>query len=115
MKYFYTDPLAAAWMAKHFGMKFENGDNFKSACEVAGATLDTMPFVIQRRSVRLLEPQQGDWIKADELTGGIVSDVSKENKEAVVYFDGYCIVPRFDEIEIVQRNDIAFMWPQKDG
>ena len=24
--YFYTDPLAAAWLAKHFGMRFTYGD-----------------------------------------------------------------------------------------
>lgn len=23
MRYYYTDPIAAAWMAKHFGMKFD--------------------------------------------------------------------------------------------
>jgi hypothetical protein len=26
-RYFYTDPLAAAWMAKHFGMRFRNMNN----------------------------------------------------------------------------------------
>jgi hypothetical protein len=27
IRYFYTDPLAAAWMAKHFGMRFWNTEH----------------------------------------------------------------------------------------
>jgi hypothetical protein len=36
-RYFYTDPLAAAWMAKHFGMKYQTKDGY--AMRVNGDTV----------------------------------------------------------------------------
>ena len=35
-RFFYTDPLAAAWMSKHHGVTFKKNDSLRSACEAIG-------------------------------------------------------------------------------
>jgi hypothetical protein len=73
--YFYTDPLAAAWMAKHFGMVLGHGyktdiaySDTPEECEefilLDYTGIDT-PFTrwwVHPDSLHLLEPQIGDLI-----------------------------------------------------
>lgn len=98
MKYYYKDPLAAAWMAKHHGIKFDNGDSLKSACEVAEMDENPIPFIIHPDSLHLLEPQKGDLCSFDF-----------RGDEFYIY-DGY----EFGNLikKIIQRNGIAFHWPE---
>lgn len=69
MKYFYTDPLAAAWMAKHFWMAFITRDawelfqleerwRYKTSL-----ALFQGKFYIHPDSVKLLEPQPEDCVE----------------------------------------------------
>ena len=96
MKYFYTDPLAAAWMAKHFGMEFQYQSdgilvNFPSEWlheAIASKTFNDKAY-IHPSSLHLLNFQKGD-IEID-IPIGIQGAVRRE---------------------IIQRNGIAFMWPQ---
>lgn len=101
MKYFYKDPLAAAWMAKHFGMRFQDNGYEASPYEEllshydAGGDGKTFPkYYIHPDSLHLLEPQRGDRL-----------DVVSTLKLDVVN-------PFIRPTEIVQRNGIAFMWPE---
>lgn len=63
-RYFYTDPLAAAWMAKHFGMRFHNANNGAEITEQAvmrhAATGNECRIHIRPDSLHLLEPLIGD-------------------------------------------------------
>lgn len=84
-RYFYTDPLAAAWMTKHFGMTFhvlptpEQVQEYDSdrpwtwqetycfpAVEMIGDCLDALEkasskrIFIDQQSQHLLEPRAGD-------------------------------------------------------
>ena len=114
MRYFYTDPLAAAWMAKHFGMEFQ----FKSSDGgffplTEDAIIDALrPFktlkdkaYINPNSLHLLEPQADDVMMQGNLPYCVIdSSVNSASHEWVR--DGLA--------RIIQRNGIAFMWPERD-
>jgi hypothetical protein len=61
-RFFYTDPLAAAWQAKHFGMYFladrRSRRMTRAVLRIAGST--NGQFYIHPDSLRMLEPQVGD-------------------------------------------------------
>lgn len=121
MRYYYEDPLAAAWMAKHFGMQFEGYDEIEiDMGEILSAALKPhdvrinyiVPsiFIIRLDSLHLLEPLEGDLcrirlpIKYDG-TDQHVTAYSAENK-----------LPKSSEfVAIIQRNGIAFMWPKTEA
>lgn len=119
-RYYYDDPLAAAWMAKHFGMKFEDSELRAAIRRVKkdmpptdwrdpgnyisnqGWLRDGYYFYIHPDSLHLLEPRKGDAIKG-------------------LFWDQSCWIMRDDAtIEhlnnctacIIQRNGIAFHWPK---
>ena len=122
-RWFYNDPLAAAWMAKHFGMNLycRNDDAEMAEYELPeaqreypfghamiddGCTAETWGAVISeslgRRayvhpdSLHLLEPVHGD--------------VLMQNGSAFVWskFGGQNV----QSATIIQRNEIPFMWPE---
>lgn len=101
MKYYYTDPLEAAWMAKHHGMRFEDVE-FESDYEsIVWDGCDNQKFFIDPDSLHLLEPWESDVCEIDEG------------------YDGHPLVYRTTEElrgyrakRIIQRNGKAFMWPE---
>jgi hypothetical protein len=124
-RFFYTDPLAAAWMAKHFKMDFRiddpDGKVFLETLlhglrEWRDATAASMgyKFHIHPDSLPLLEPQLGDVVESQQVDG--VYDV-------VVSDDIYCgrgdrntnlkDVKKHGD-KIVLRNGIPFMWPENE-
>jgi hypothetical protein len=111
-RYFYTDPLAAAWM-KHYGMVFRENDE-----GWVDPLMDKRDrYIICSDSLHLLEPQVGDllhivrgfcsYYKTVESisTGGVWSDGE--------HWDIATKEPLHDW-EIIQRNGIAFMWPEEE-
>lgn len=78
-RYYYTDALAAAWMAKHFGMviythQLDNGvcpkrwrDFNESLDSLARDVIDGCEdrYYIHAESLQLLEPQDGDGVEFD--------------------------------------------------
>jgi hypothetical protein len=77
-KFFYDDPLAAAYMTKHFGMVFLSADNrpLRWFTENDNCLLDDLTFIeeyahsywrpvdrayVHPDSLHLLDPQLGDW------------------------------------------------------
>ena len=78
--FFYTDPLAAAWMAKHFGMKFgvkHNGvvhwncigqinqpfEPLQRPEDILDPIAETVPLYVHPDSLHLLEPRGCDLIQ----------------------------------------------------
>src|SRR4051794_7466770 len=61
-RYFYTDPLAAAWMARHFGMRYQALPSHITSYDFIEGSLDggDGPYIIHPDSLHLLEPQIGD-------------------------------------------------------
>ncbi len=91
MRYFYTDPLAAAWMAHHFGMLIalrilphspwhEAGDDLSGCIDMPADDVATLirqlldkrgsdyepgRYYVHPDSLRLLEPRKGDAVEFD--------------------------------------------------
>ena len=110
-RWFYTDPLAAAWMAKHYGMIL--------GCVQAGILRHVDeeeilprrgPFIIHPDSLHLLEPQVGD-----RLAGGyLVVDNYPSPKvyQRRLYLASSDIAK--GRYGIIQRNGVPFHWPEQE-
>lgn len=111
-RHFYTDPLAAAWMAKHFGMRFCSSPD--------GVFMDVdMP-------VSLIDAGHRGYIHPDSLqvlrpipTGedGTWNDVC--NVVGTRFFGTYDMCLGYggspSRIRVVERNGKAFHWPECEG
>lgn len=91
MKYFYTDLLSAAWMAKHHGIIF-TGDNFRLTMS-HGGLINFIPdkIIVHSDSMHIFFPQEGDMVN--------------------------CVASHFvgnPDARIIQRNGIAFIWPETE-
>lgn len=107
MKYFYKDPLAAAWMAKHFGMQFMDCAGFSVSANPAMADMSerhglSEAFYIHPDSVNLLEPQFRDIVRGHDDEVG-----------TTIHLYGFHSSSWTLE-RIMERNDIAFMWPESE-
>jgi hypothetical protein len=121
MRYFYTDPLAAAWMGKHFGMEFvdikghilqirNNFDGF-----MAGDAFPRKAF-IRPDSLHLLEPRLKDVITTGRGLPKQVRNVSLK-RACPSYSTSLSSARKMIDKEagnIIQRNGIAFHWPEVD-
>lgn len=115
-RYFYTDPLAAAWMAKHHGMRFDlprqsGGSPWDLLIEVCvhretgaidgGSALP--PIYIHPDSLRLLEPIDGDVIDcrdcANNVGCGFQDYISKVNEPLG---------------QMILRDGKPFFWPESE-
>ncbi len=109
-RWFYNDPLAAAWMAKHFGMQLTNESPthdgrkngrpayWRTMLRNAADDISDRPthFCIHPDSLHLLMPVYGD--------------VLMQNGSAYVWskFGGQNV----QSATIIQRNGTPFMWPE---
>jgi len=115
----YKDPLAAAWMAKYFGMKYICS-NTNAPVEYSGAALDcsedmrndpSIKLVIHPESLHLLEPQNDDLVKVRKR------EEDGTERRLFPFPEFLTYNPHFagDVICIVQRNRIAFIWPESES
>lgn len=117
MKYYYTDPLAAAWMAKHFDFVYE--ETFVLDIEIArGKAIDERECwfqgraTIQHQCLHLLEPQQGDlavYGYDNQYAGYFIN-----GKEPCISQAGDREIDNIDVkyVRVLERKGIAFMWPE---
>jgi hypothetical protein len=131
-RYYYTDPLAAAWMAKHFGMKFEGGSISAFNCSVfsSGRTTphyyaddgdDDFRGIIHPDSLHLLEPKVGDIFRCwdnedpdDTQPYRIVPNQSTPREWTVeLQYAGFddSVTPN----EIILRDGKPFFWPEREA
>lgn len=111
-RFFYTDPLAAAWMAKHFGMKFVNGGkrippvtysflhNDLSGCR--------LKYTIHPDSLWLLEPILSDAVEVVDATGFYLT------KRLHDVYDKQQIGCEWRLHRIIQRAGKSFHWPESE-
>lgn len=117
-QYFYRDPLAAAWMAKHFGMRFvayfPATDRTK---EVLLPAIETHihtghlqidgRFAIHPDSLPLLGPKVGDVLYTRINSGAVsIEEIMSDERQSVA---GY-LISRGGRI--IQRDDLPFIWPE---
>lgn len=112
LKYYYDCPIKAAWMAKYFGMKFEGGYAAQFlALDAASQIRDKNErdyYYIHPDSLHLLEPREGDLVKATWVgKGAPVSQCLIYN--AIEVLGSYWHIGK-----IIQRNGIPFMWPEQE-
>lgn len=122
-RWYYTDPLAAAWMAKHFGMRFSGAfaDGFFEI-EARKSPLCSMGewfpkgddfeyyglYYIHPDSLHLLEPKEGDVVEVASNPSGYFSSYSSG------MFDNQPYSERDEFFKIIQRNGLPFMWPEQE-
>lgn len=127
-RYYYTNPLAAAWMVKHFGMKFpwDNGKGIHSLnalChwEHAPNRNQNRKFYIHPDSLHLLEPKISDMVSYSHpgspecIEYGIIDEIQAAHPDGQSIFlkDSGDIKPEW-VIDIIRRNGVGFHWPAFD-
>ena len=110
-RYYYTDPLAAAWMARHFGMAFERSDgdlllDFDDmaddlAIHIASDLWDGKYFV-HPDSLHLLEPLEADLYATVHGCGWLAITPGESWKKQCYPF------------RIIQRDGKPFHWPEPE-
>lgn len=126
-RYYYTDPLAAAWMARHYGMMFgiRHYEKIIWDCEAQGMSGDWHPikdwehiaadaadgnaqpaYYIHPDSLHLLEPQVGDLVRWGYNRKDVCEGVFTWSSSADLHSDNWG--------QVFQRNGIAFHWPESE-
>ena len=112
-RYYYTDPLAAAWMAKHFGMHFDC-DDAETPWDICASTMcqslteDDEPYYIHPDSVHLLEPMAGDVLAIPswpEGKYGFLNVCQQQLDENMKDAD-------LTDSKIILRKNLPFHWPE---
>lgn len=114
MKYFYTDPLASAWMQEYYDMLFDVCPQVMARNFARGETIcQQSRFYIHPDSLHLLEPQVGDIFinVGSDLLNGVTrwESPQKMDKGCLEIHNKYS---KDTLAKIIQRNGIAFMWPE---
>jgi hypothetical protein len=113
-RFFYTDPLAAAWQAKHFGMKLTYVAEDRSDGELGPPCMiecmewydrNVKRFYIHRDSLQLLEPKAGDVLYAGRPGAISIEQIISEERISTAKY----LIRRGSRI--IQRNGIPFHWP----
>jgi hypothetical protein len=125
-QYFYTNPLAAAWMARRFGMKLTSAPTEEpdEPGELSTAYMEEFesrgPYYIHLDSLPILEPQIGDFVFLSSELGDVFK-VCGDPPDSDIAFgqDRMHMIPisivrkrLTSDLAIIRRNGIAFMWPE---
>ena len=112
-RFFYTDPLAAAWMAKHFGMRFmtrkgigSRGLLFSQLLTAAHMNKE-VAYLVSPDSEHMLEPQVGDTISTTDWDRGTFRMITNDMRLK--------LSKGLRDVRIIQRNGIAFHWPESEA
>jgi len=126
VKLYYTDPLAAAYMAKEFGVKFSA--KLWEHREIVEDLFDAYDFIrryeaqlsseqpngpliyIHPDSYHIFEPQDGDW---GRTSSGYWCYYEKDNESWWMAGHGLTRVED-DLVKIIQRNHKPFFMPESD-
>lgn len=123
MKYYYNNPLAAAWMCRFYAMRFmdKNGspfDDFQFSFCYESESRNDMPFYIHPDSLFLLKPKMHDLVRAKSYHGqwatGYVVHLRSSIDEFIIDTAPSLIFYAPDGVEIIQRDNKAFIWPESE-
>ena len=126
-RYFYTDPLAAAWMGQHFNMVTYIGrlpddwdaygqpnwhqcvDDWKYRQEKLKQPAPK--FYLHPESLNLLEPQVGDLLRGDEQAIPTIRFMHLPDSDQM----GVAAALMRRGFKIIQRKGKAFHWPESEA
>jgi hypothetical protein len=127
--YYYTDPLAAAWMAKHFGMEFKPGNGFtyrwSDFLSTEPEEMEGVKWLVSPDCLHLLEPKIDDLVTIP-LIGPGVERVGYVRYGAMHEGKPYAFARDYkggDDntgitvfgYRIIQRDGKPFFWPECDN
>jgi catechol 2,3-dioxygenase-like lactoylglutathione lyase family enzyme len=107
-RWFYTDPLAAAYMSKHFGMRLTDRTNDEEAfpaCDLCREPdLRSERYYVHPDSLHLLEPCDGDVVRwrISDGRGGWIPEAGSFG-----FYEGTGSIET-----IIQRDGKPFFWPE---
>lgn len=121
-RYYYTDPLIAAYMAKYFDFmiytSFGRNGNGKRKQSVNSLALhannyhDTMKFYIHPDSLHLLEPKIGDLCEK-KVTHSYCHYCGWDS---LFYADSNDSIELYGKgAKIIERQGKPFMWPEEEA
>lgn len=116
MRYYYTDPLRAAWMMRELGLKFEGyANNYPVAFCHEMISEDKMngrreKYYIHPDCHEMLKPQVDDVVEFDGFVYGLVNNIDAD--EIAIQCDDVFYVRDIEECVIIQRNGKAFFTPE---
>lgn len=135
IRYFYTDPLAAAWMEARHEMQFQSVNREEvavfsgmRAVNKKHGNIELPPFYIHPDSQHLLEPQIGDLVRLNHsvrpcypvlddkgkpvvsASGEVVTTLNFPYAEWMMFNEHF----RPNVLSIIQRNGKPFHWPEKE-
>jgi hypothetical protein len=134
-RYFYTDPLAAAWMNKHFGMQFTRthchrgdgtfGESTKPvpiwilARDVENQVSENVKYYVHPDSLHLLEPLIGDVCITKDDGIGYCSTLRVEKEIITGKLKDYIQLSGFwaeaeSLIRIMERSGVVYHWPDSE-
>lgn len=108
-RYYYTDPIKAAWMAREFWVEFAS-HSYTDAMSYEGQLAfldDGLPIEIAGDSLHIFEPMEGDVIRDD--IDGEYQVVWKDHKGLGIDTSKGTYPPSG---QIIQRNGKAFFMPE---
>jgi len=122
-KLYYTDPLAAAYMAREFGILIGQWDDERGVfftkiawlTEQLGAS-SKGKYYIHPDSYKIFEPQDKDLITLGRIEDDFF--VIRENHKDWYGYDNVINRDRSfltnDKFKIIQRNNKPFFWPESE-
>lgn len=118
-RYYYKDPLATAWMAKHFGMQiftwgFDAIDDVNAIARDTVFIPDAPLYQIHPKSLHLLVPQLGDLVTYKLGVVGCVGIPYTDGPVGVWWAGSTGQDPLNGSERIIQRDGIPFHWPESD-
>lgn len=115
MRYYYTDLIHVAYMAKKFGMGFSNihsGAYFDCPLHRDDRLVDDNDdkYYIHPDSLHILEPREGDLIS---INGGLSANIvtHAEFLDEIKLMEPQFAAP----LKIIQRNNQPFFWPESEA
>lgn len=112
MRAYYKDALAAAWMSKHFGMKYQIEDDGEYF-DCPYADLNKLEAIyIHPNSLPLLEPMVGDVFETKGNRGVKGYRIIKHVLTDTIVYNSGSHYPKDGIAKIIQRQGISFMWPE---
>lgn len=118
MKYFYTDPLKAAWMTKHFGIKCKHPSGGICTLNFFGyefTSEDIIKYYIHPDCHAMLEPQVGDMISHIGMRGWRIDSMDDTNfYHLPMGTELPSLTLKADKPNIIQRNGKAWFTPEEE-
>lgn len=115
MKYYYGNPLAAAWMSYHHDFSYVDPiyygwTNCGWRVETKTNIDEVSKFYIRPDCLYLLEPQIGDLVLCE------IDDFMHPDAEfQMVTYDPQLFNERHGIVRILYRGGVAFHWPESEG